>query len=290
MKICFYTQGHIGDLLLTLPFIDLLIKRYPKNEYYQYVNGSGVKFHESLIKCIDNLIPSDSICGDINIPTWMCNSEYSDWIAPPDYCFEDQFTSMKFYWSKIYSKHGFDVKIPENLGVNYNNILGDSEKEIIKLFGGSDNKKVLIFNQRVQSNQTDNQDCKSYLVRIANIFPNYDFLYTNEEDIDNSLILNNNLFYTPNIFGKHECDIIHNFYLSLYCEILVGRVGGPFMFTSMHNGNILDDKKIIISQHEDNPHKDDLATFYNRKIYKAKNIHAKSTRQTFEKLEEILCK
>lgn len=288
MKICFYTQGHIGDLLLTLPFIDLLIKKYPNNEYYQCVHGSGVRFHEDLITCIDNLNPSENICGDINIPTWMCNPEYSDWVAPSGYCFEDQFTSMKFYWSKIYDKYGFDIEIPNNLGLNCKNNIGNSEKELIELFGKSNNKKVLIFNQRVRSNQTDNQDCKSYLVRVSNLFPNYDFLYTNEEDIDNSLILNNNLFYTPDIFGKHECDIIHNFCLSLYCEILVGRTGGPFMFSSMHNQNVLDEKKIIISQHEENPHKDDLAIFYNRKIYKATNIHTKSTKQTFEELEKVL--
>lgn len=289
MRICFYTEGHIGDLLLTLPFVDLLIKKYPDNEYYQYVHGTGIRFHNSLITCIDGLIPSENICGDINIPTWMCNSEYSDWTAPSDYCFEDQFTSMKFYWSKIYAKHGFDVEIPEDLGINYKVYLESVEKEIIRLFGTSNNKKVLIFNQRVRSNQTDNQDCKSYLIRLSNLFPNYDFLYTNKEDIDDNLLLNNNLFYTPNIFGQHECDIIHNFYLSLYCNFIVGRTGGPFMFSSMHNKNILDETKVIISQHEDNPHKDDLAIFYNRKIYKAKNIHTKSTKQTFDKLEELLC-
>jgi len=289
MKICFYTQGHIGDLLLTLPFINLLIKKYPDNQYYQCVHGSGIRFHDTLITSIDGLTPSEDICGDINIPTWMCNSEYSEWKLPPGYSLEDQFTVMRFYWERIYAKHGFDIQIPDDLGLNFKSNISDSEKEIIDLFGQSDNKKVLIFNQRVKSNQTDNQDCKSYLVRISNLFPNWDFLYTNEEDIDSKLILNNNLFYTPDVFGVHECDIIHNYHLSLYCDIIAGRVGGPFMFSSMHNKNILDENKVIISQHEENPHKSDLAIFYNRKVYKAKNIHTKTTEQTFKELEKILC-
>lgn len=289
MKICFYTHGHIGDLLLTLPFVDLLIRKYPNNEYYQSVHGSGVRFHNSLIECVDNLIPCDEICGDINIPTWMCSPEYSDWVAPSDYCFDNQFTVMKFYWSKIYSKHGFDIKIPDNLGLDYKVKIDDKSKELIDLFGKSENEKIIIFNQKVKSNQTDNDDCKSYLVRLSNLFPNYDFLYTNEEDVDSNLILNNNLYYTPDIFGNHECDIIHNFYLSKYCKVLVGKTGGPFMFSSMHNDNVQDSRKVIISQHEDNPHRSDLATIYNRGICKSKNIHTKNTKQTFTELENILC-
>ena len=55
MKVCFYTNGHIGDLLITLPFIDLLIKKYPENEYYQFNQGASTNFDDSLISCIDNL-------------------------------------------------------------------------------------------------------------------------------------------------------------------------------------------------------------------------------------------
>jgi len=289
MKICFYTEGHIGDFLLTLPFVDLLIKKYPNNEYYQCVNGNGVRFHDSLIGCIDGLNPSEDLCGDINIPTWMCNSEYAGWEVPSDYSLEDQFSVARFFWTRIYDKHGFDVEIPDNLGINFNSAISDKEKSLIDLFGKTKNKKVIIFNQRVRSNQTDNYEYKSYLVRVSNLFPDYDFLYTNEEEIDEKIILNNNLFYTPNIFGSHECDILHNFYLSLYCDIIIGRVGGPFMFSSMHDKNVSDGKKIIISQHEENNHKSDLSIFYNRKIYKAKNIHTKSSKETFDELEKTLC-
>jgi hypothetical protein len=290
MKVCFYTEGHIGDLLITLPFVDLLIKRYPENDYYQYIFGSSTTFDKSLIECVNGLKPTDSLCGDINIPTWMCNSEYSGWIAPPEYVLEDHFSIMKFYWEMIYKKHNFNIEIPESLGIDFDYNISSDSKKLISLFCQSEKKKVLIYNQKVKSSQTDNEDWKSYLVRISNLLSDIDFFYTNEEDIDSKLILNNNLYYTPDIFGKYNCDIIHNSYLSTYCNVIIGRCSGPFMFAAMHNNNTFDITKTIISQVNNNCHKDDLEIYYNRKNYKAKNIHSLSSKQTFDEIERLLCR
>jgi len=75
MKICFYTEGHIGDLLLPLPIIDKIIKKYPENEYYFYdKGGQQTILNHDLISIVDNLIPTDKINGDIKIQTWVWNS------------------------------------------------------------------------------------------------------------------------------------------------------------------------------------------------------------------------
>lgn len=288
MKVCFYNEGHIGDLLINLPFINLLIKTYPQNDYYQYSRGAGTTFDDSLIDGTPHIILTNEKCGDINIPTWMCNEEYREWEAPDDYPFVDHFSVQKYYWEKIYKKHGFDVEIPEDLGIDYGFTLDNDSQKLIDLFVDNSKKKVLIFNQKTRSGQSDNQDYKSYLVRIANIYPQHDFLYTNEEDIRNELVLYNNLFYTPSIFGEKQCDIIHNAYLSTYCDIIVGRANGPYMFAAMHNDNILNESKIIIGQHNGNDRKDDLEIYFNRSIYKARNILTKVSKQTFDTLESLL--
>ena len=288
MKICFYNEGHIGDLLLNLPFIKLLIDKYPENEYYQYRYGAGTSFHDSLIRGVGGLSYTDEINGDLNIPTWMCNKEYAEWEAPVDYIFEDHFSVQEYYWKRIYKKHGFDIDIPSDLGVDYNFLLDASSKKLIETFASTEGKKILIFNQKTRSGQSDNQDYKSYLVRVANIFSDCHFLYTNEEDIDDKLILDNNLTYTPTIFGEHESDIIHNAYLSLYCDVIVGRANGPYMYAAMHNDNVLRYDKVIIGQHNGNDRKDDLEIYFNRGIYKARNILAKTTKETFDALENVL--
>ena len=288
MKICFYNEGHIGDLLLNLPFIKLLIDKYPDNEYYQYRYGTGTIFHDSLIKGVGGLSYTEKIEGDIKIPTWMCNKEYAEWVAADDYPLVDHFSVQEFYWEKIYKKHGFDIDIPADLGINYNFLLDAQSKKLIEAFSTTKKKKVLIFNQQTRSGQSDNQDYRSYLVRVANIFSDCEFLYTNAEEIDKKLILDNNLFYTPDIFGKHDCDIIHNAYLSLYCDIIVGRSNGPYMYAAMHNNNILNNEKVIIGQHNGNDRKDDLEIYFNRSIYQARNILAKTTKETFDTLENLL--
>ena len=288
MKICFYNEGHIGDLLLNLPFIKLLIDKYPENEYLQYRYGSGTIFHDSLIRGVGGLSFADEVGGDINIPTWMCNKEYAEWEAPADYIFVDHFSVQEYYWKRIYEKHGFDIDIPSDLGVNYNFLLDTSSKQLIESFASKTGKKILIFNQKTRSGQADNQDYKSYLVRVANIFSDCYFLYTNEEDIDDKLILDNNLIHTPSIFGEHESDITHNAYLSLYCDVIVGRANGPYMYAAMHNDNVLRDNKVIIGQYNGNDRKDDLEIYFNRGIYKARNILAKNTKETFDTLESVL--
>jgi hypothetical protein len=53
--------------------------------------------------------------------------------------------------------------------------------------------------------------------------------------------------------------------------------------------NVLDGKKTVISQHNGcGGLNDDLEIFYNKKIYKANNIHSKSTDFTFKKIDKIL--
>ena len=189
---------------------------------------------------------------------------------------------------KEMQKHGFDVDIPADLGINYNFLLDARSKKLIEAFSTTKKKKILIFNQQTRSGQSDNQDYRSYLVRVANIFSDCEFLYTNYEEIDKKLILDNNLFHTPDIFGNYDCDIIHNAYLSLYCDIIVGRANGPFMYAAMHNSNILNKDKVIIGQHNGNDRKDDLEIYFNRSVYKARNILAKTTKETFDTLENLL--
>ena len=197
----------------------------------------------------------------------MCNKEYAEWEAPADYIFEDHFSVQDYYWKRIYKKHGFDIDIPSDLGVNYNFLLdASSKKELIEDFTSTTGKKVLIFNQKTRSGQSDNQDYKSYLVRVANIFSDCHFLYTNEEDIDDKLILDNNLYILLLFLGEHESDIIHNAYLSLHCDVIIGRANGPYMYAQqcimiMYK----DDDKVIIGQHNGNDRKDDLEIYFNRR-------------------------
>lgn len=282
MKICFYSEGHIGDLLLQLPLINILIKKYPENEYYYYSYGGNTVFHESLIRTIDNLLPTSNLNGDINIPTWFCNQAYDQFrknLSEGNF-FQDYFSMQKYFFPNILKTYGFDINVPDDLGIDFEYKIFNEVKESVKKFKTNKFKNIILFNQIPRSGQTDANGYGEYLVSLSTKHPDYNFFYTNDEGIKSN---NSNLYYTPNIFGRHECDILYNAYLSKYCKYLAGRISGPYMFSAMHNMNVLDNNKIIISQI--NSYKG-VETFYNKDIYKAKNIQSASTADTFAILDK----
>jgi hypothetical protein len=295
MKICFYTEAHLGDFLFSAPFIQLLVEKYPENEYYQYVYGSdGTVFPDIFMKTVDGLIPTKEICGDLNIPTWLCNREYSELSIPQtenEQTFpglEDTFFGHRMIWSHIFRKYNFDVKIPDDLGINFNyeNILDKKAVQSIQKFGRKKRKKIFFINVKGRSGQTDNDDWLVNINILANQYPDIDFCYMNEEKVK---VESSNIIHTPTIFGKYPSDIFHNAYLSTFCDIIVGKNSGAYVAISMHDNNVKDLNKVLISQTQNNVHKDDLETFYNKKLYKAKNIHTRVTNESFDVLEKILC-
>jgi hypothetical protein len=295
MKICFYTEAHLGDFLFAAPFIKLLVEKYPGNQYYQYIYGSdGTVFPDIFMKTVPGLIPTKEMCGDINIPTWLCNKEYSELLIPStetDQTFpglEDTFFVHQRAWKFIFKKHGFDIKIPDDLGINfdYDTILDSESISKIKSVGNNSRKKILFLNHKGKSGQTDNQDWINIIFDFASNYRGWDFYYTNKEEQEFSA---ENIFYTPDVFGNFSSDILHNSYLSIFCDIIVGRFSGAAVASSMHDANVKNVNKILITQTQDNVHKADLEVYFNKKLYKATNIHSHTTKESFDILEKILC-
>ena len=280
MKICFYTEGHIGDLLNPLPVIDILIKKYPDNEYYFYdKGGQSTQLNHDLITIVDNLIPSNTINGDINIPTWPCNSEYKQFNDPPT-TFSDYLSYYRDFTVNILKKHGFDIEIPEDCGINFDYKIPHGVKESIEQFKISQSNNIILFNQLPRSGQTDSHSYGNYLVDISTQYPQYNFFYTNPESIDCN---NSNLYFTPNIFGNYPCDILYNAYLSYFCKFIISRLSGPAMFSCMHTKNVSDPSKVLITQIHN-----DVELWYNKNIYRAENIRSISTQNSFEILNKFL--
>lgn len=285
MKICFYTEGHIGDLLLQLPLINILIQKYPENEYFYYNQGGDNTFlHNKLIEIVNSLNPTPSLNGDINIPTWFCNSQYDEFrqeISEQN-IFYDYFSMQKYFFPKIMKKYGFNIDVSNSVGIDFDYNISNSVKQSVEKFIEYKNKNIILFNQIPRSSQTDANKYDEYLTSLSSKYPDYNFFYTNDESIKSD---NKNLYYTPDVFGKHECDILYNAYLSKYCKYLGGRVSGPYMFASMHNMNVMDNEKIIISQINSY---NGVETFYNKTIYTAQNIQSESTDHTFKILNSLL--
>lgn len=293
MKICFYTEGHLGDFILTIPFLKLLIEKYTDNEYYQYIHGSqGTLYPDIFFKTVPNLIPTEKLEGDLVIPTWFCNPVYMPLHMSTEEVIEnlypyDMVSIQKYYWEYVYSWHKFDVTIPSDIGLDFDfaTILDKKSLNLIDNLRNNPRKKILFVNVKGRSGQTDNEDWTPKIVDLANLYPEWDFYYTNSESYEIPLT---NVIHTPTIFGEHKSDIIHNSYLSIFCDIIVAKNSGAFQAISMQNKNIMNEKKILICQTQDNVHVSDLECFYNRILYEATNVHTRTTSETFLKLKKIL--
>jgi hypothetical protein len=293
MKICFYTEGHLGDFILTIPFLNLLIEKYTDNEYYQYIHGSdGTIYPDIFFKTVPNLIPTEKIEGDLVIPTWFCNPIYiplhmnTEEVIKNLYPY-DMVSIQKYFWKHIYSHYNFDITIPNDIGLDFDfsTILNKKSFNLIDKLKNDLRKKILFVNVKGRSGQTDNEDWIPRIIDLASLHPEWDFYYTNSESYEISLT---NVIHTPTIFGEHKSDIIHNSYLSIFCDIIVAKNSGAFQAISMQNKNVMNDKKILICQTQDNIHVSDLECFYNRTLYEATNIHTRTTSETFLKLKKIL--
>ena len=293
MKVCFHTNGHLGDFIITIPFLKLLMGKYPENEYYQYVHGmEGTRYPDIFLKTVPNLKPTEEISGDVIIPTHFCDPIYEKLhlggqAALDEFYPYDMISIQKYYWKHVYKNNNFEVEIPDNLGLDfdYDSLLDKEAIDSIKKIGDNPRKKILFVNIKGRSGQTDNEDWLNRISNISTLYPEWDYYYMNEESVE---VEKDNVIHTPSIFGTHPSDLIHNSYLSTFCDIIIARNSGAFMAISMQNKNVMNENKTFITQTQDNPHVPDLECFYNRTLYKATNVHTHVSQETFLKLEEIL--
>jgi hypothetical protein len=166
MKVCFYTEGHLGDFIITIPFLKLLIEKYPDNEYYQCIHGGqGTIFPEIFLKTVPNLIPTDTLCGDINIPTWFGDKSYHHLYLTGEAALKvlypyDMVANQKYFWKHVFEQNNFNIKIPGNIGLDFNfeSILDKNSLSSIDQLKSNSRKKILFINIKGRSGQTDNED------------------------------------------------------------------------------------------------------------------------------------
>ena len=119
----------------------------------------------------------------------------------------------------------------------------------------SANKKILISNGPATSGQSFADNMSSSINALAASYKNFDFICTSKFKTKNS-----NIKFTDDIIDQGEavnkessprptCDINEISYLSTFCDIIVGKNSGPFIYC-LTKDNLFDDKKIIISFHK----------------------------------------
>jgi hypothetical protein len=113
-------------------------------------------------------------------------------------------------------------------------------------------KKILISNGPVTSGQSFSDNMEEPISRLANEYPNIEFICTTTFDtsLPNIIFTNNIIDQIDDIHYKtRTCDLNEISYLSKFCDIIVGKNSGPFIFC-LTKENIFDKDKSIISMHK----------------------------------------
>lgn len=112
------------------------------------------------------------------------------------------------------------------------------------------NKKILICNGEVHSGQSFTGKMENVISHLAINNPNILFFCTEKLNLNFT-----NVIYSDDIFGSkitlsswtgNKCDLNEIAYLSKYCDIIVGRNSGPFIF-SLIQDNIHNPHKVFVS-------------------------------------------
>lgn len=126
--------------------------------------------------------------------------------------------------------------------VNYSKYKIDGVDKFVKEVINNHKQTVLICNGRVNSHQAKNFDFTPVIRELCESTVDHVFIETEKSGIDEDM-----LFYTGDIIGETPgTDLNEISYLSTFCDVIVGRNSGPFVFTQVLD-NWIDKNKTSIS-------------------------------------------
>lgn len=252
MNIIFFNHFHYGDLHVSRTYInDIINLLINKNYNFYYYTSDFIKYN--IFKDIKNLEwkylcyinldfnininMHDSIIKENNnifINTWYAQSnwKYSNYgcsFYTLYNIFKDVYSFLDLEINDIYHyipKINY-LELNDNKTINFITTCKDYEK------------KILICNNDVLSGQSINFNFLPIIEELANIFPNYLFIITN-----GCTDFYDNIISTSTIYGQKN-DLNETSYLSIYCDVIIGRSSGPYTYSIVQE-NLFDSNKIFI--------------------------------------------
>jgi len=261
-KIVFFNHFHKGDLHTHKEFIRHIQSELP-NVTFEYLHSNAAKLTAELDipligspSDLDNKTPFYLDEDALYINTWVgCNWDifckygginmntlYEQWGEIVEQINEVFETSIKLHKEK-------EQYLPR---ISYNALNTAGIDNYINSTIGI--KKVLLCNNVPQSNQSFNSEMKEYILPFAEMYPDTQFICTNQFDTDS----NKNILFTNDIIGPvQDGDLQEISYLSTYCDVIVGKNSGPYVFCETYD-NYMDNKKTFLSFNAKHPDYEDI--------------------------------
>jgi hypothetical protein len=244
-NVIFYNFFHAGDIFESREFVKECMDKISAENYY-YAHQQNPKILADLpqlvhIPVTDKMNPRSPVAiieDTIYINTWI--GWGGGYVLPGIGCTVEKLYEMyndtlrKLNLPSL-SKAVFDY-IP-SIDYSYYNI-----EPVNKFLQEFKERKVLISNGKVYSNQAENFDFTPAIDRLAYNLHDVIFILTEAVDISSD-----NIFFTSDIINNEDnFDLNEISYLSLFCDTHIGRNSGPHVFAQVKE-NWLDPNKISLS-------------------------------------------
>jgi hypothetical protein len=264
-KLIFFNHYHRGDLFTHKEFIRHLKQQlYGIDFVFQYLHFNHPKVNKDLdIPLIGN--PSNLNHKDKFIPrgsnTLLVNTWIGVWGDTQGYMGVN-LDSLLMSWGHIYEhiNEYFGTKLSINTEKEYYIPSLDTSffniKSIDNFIQQNKGKKVLVCNGIPMSNQSFAGDMSEILIPTADKYKDITFICTKKFSTDK-----NNILFTDDIIQdsdlhdfnapwhdrqQNNCDLNEISYLSTFCDVIIGKNSGPFVFCETKE-NFMNPNKTFIS-------------------------------------------
>lgn len=245
-SIIFYNHFGAGDIFESREFIKEYMEKIPAENFY-YAHGKPLRILRDISKLqfievteIMNPMRAVTVLDDaLLINTWIGRD--GRYVLPGIGCVVEKLYEMHneilFNLNLKPLREDIFSYVP-SIDYSYYNI--ESVDKFITEH--SYQQKVLISNGNVHSMQAVNFDFTPVIKRLAKALPKILFILTEEANI-----IEDNVFFTQDIiYPQNGFDLNEISYLSLYCNVHIGRNSGPHVFTQVKE-NWLDSRKTSLS-------------------------------------------
>lgn len=243
-RVYFYCHFGAGDIFESREFVRDMISIIPAYEYF-YAHGKNPLILKDMENIISTEVTSIMDAGraiyqngnDLYVNTWIGRD--SEYVLPGIGCVLPKYHEMYNEMLQVagFRRLHFDA-IDYLPVINYKYFDLDGVNSYIEK---DINKKVLICNGLVQSSQAENFDFEPIIKDIAARFPDISFIVANRTGVNLP-----NIFFTGDITKVIGFDLNEISYLSTFCDVIVGRSSGPFLF-SQTKGNWMNPNKTFLS-------------------------------------------
>ena len=241
-NLIFFNNFHNGDIHYSRSFILDIMKKTNFNCFYNHLNSN------LLLKDIPtlNYLPNKRYDNNIQIITNDNEIIINTWVGQNN----AKYIKMSGKSCSIYTNYELYKNVFDNLSIKMENLeyyipkinwdlINKNNIDIfIKQITG---KKIIISNGSTFSGQAPPFLFDDIIKSLANEFKEISFILTKKINLRS-----NNIYYTDDIINQNNSDLNEISYLSLFCDIIIGRASGPFAFCHTQE-NLTDENKVFIS-------------------------------------------